>query len=263
MKRYRSNGKKSTDKMGFYVALSICLIAVGLAVWSAYTSINDYVNDDEDEYFASLVKETTAAVAQDLTGVTENSTEISTQLPTQVETKSVQEETVKENKGLYQTSTLPKEEQAAMQSELNSLQAVLKVNDNLICPVKNQNVIKQYSEEAVYNKTMKDYRAHTGCDFGAKEGEDVYAMCDGVVSDISVSEIYGVIVKIDSDDFSVYYCGLNSDTKIDKKQEVKQGDVIGTVSKIPGESKDESHIHIEIKVNDKLIDPLTVISNNE
>ena len=263
MKRYRTNSKKSTDKMGFYVALSICLIAVGLAVWSAYTSINDYVKDDEDEYFASLVKETTAAVAQDVTGVTQEETQLPTQQLTHSETQSTQEETKKENRSLYQTSTLPKEEQAAMQSELNSLQAVLKVNESLICPVKNQNVIKQYSEEAVYNKTMKDYRAHTGCDFGAKEGENVYAMCDGVVSDISVSEIYGVIVRIDSDEFSVYYCGLDSDKKIDKSQEVKQGDVIGTVSKIPGESKDESHIHIEIKVNDKLIDPLTVISNNE
>ena len=43
------------------------------------------------------------------------------------------------------------------------------------------------------------------------------------------------------------------------KEQVKQGDVIGTVSKIPCESKDPKHLHVEVKVGDKLIDPLAVI----
>lgn len=258
MKRYKH--AKSGEKTGFYVALSICLVAVGLAVWSAYTGISDYLDASDDGYYASLSDETAAAVAQDMTGVTEPDTEPETEEPTEPPTE---EATTVRSFTLYETSTLPRSEEAAVLDELDSLSAVLRVSHSLIYPVKSQSVLKQYSEDAVYSKTMRDYRAHTGCDFVAEAGEPVYAMCGGTVSDISVSELYGVIVTVDSGDFAVYYCGLSPDLSVDKGDEVISGDTIGTVSEIPCESADESHIHIEIRSGGKLIDPLTVISNDK
>ena len=124
-------------------------------------------------------------------------------------------------------------------------------------------VIKQYSEDAVFSKTLKDYRAHTGCDFGAKEGENVYAMCDGKVKNISVSELYGVIIEVESPGFSVYYCGMSNDMEVEKGDNLTAGDTIGTVGKIPSESADDSHIHVEIRVGKTLIDPLSVINKDE
>ena len=143
------------------------------------------------------------------------------------------------------------------------MEAVLKVFDSLIYPVKSGNVIKQYSEDAVYSKTMKDYRAHTGCDFGAKEGENVYAMCDGKVKNISVSELYGVIIEVESPGFCVYYCGMSNDLTVDEGENLTAGDTVGTVGTIPSESEDESHVHIEIRVGNTLIDPLSVINKDE
>ena len=80
-------------------------------------------------------------------------------------------------------------------------QAVLNVSENLVYPVKSRQVSKPYSEGGVYSKTLHDYRAHTGCDFTAEEGENIYAMCAGTVKDISVSELYGVIIEVDCGDF--------------------------------------------------------------
>lgn len=261
MKKYK-HSKNTPERTGFYVALSVCLIAVGLAVWSAYTGLSDRLDASSDEYVATLNHETLAAVAQPMTGVTEpDPTErpAETSIPTQPATEG--------KRGISLSETRPQDdgedETADAESELTSLQAVLKVADSLIYPTKSRSVLKQYSEEAVYNKTMEDYRPHTGCDFEADEGESVYAMCDGTVKNISSSELYGIIVEVDCTDFSVYYCGLSNELNVDKGDELKTGDTIGTVSLIPSESKDDPHIHIEIRVGNKLIDPLNVISTSD
>lgn len=252
MKKYKHNrSKKPTERAGFYIALSICLVAVGLAVYSTYTSVSEYLSQD-DEYYSSLV-ETTAAVAQDVTGVTEAHTELATEPQT--------EETQTKSFTIYESSTLPDTEDvdADAQSELDSLSPVFKVSESLIYPVDSESVLREYSESAVYNSTMQDYRAHSGTDFVANKGEKVYSMCDGVVSSISFDEHYGVIIEVSSSDYSVFYCGVDSDTNVRMKDQVKQGDVLGTVSEIPCESNDAEHLHVEIKVGDTLIDPLTVI----
>ena len=254
MKKYKHNrAKKRTERVGFYIALSICLVAVGLAVWSTYTSVSDYLAESETEYYSSLL-ETTAQVAQNVTGVTEEPTELPA---TADEPKTT--ETRDKSITLYESSTLPRTEDVDAESDLDSLSAVLKVTESLIYPVDSKSVLKEYSETAVYNSTMKDYRTHTGTDFVAKEGENVYSMCDGVVNSISFDERYGVIMEVSSTDYSVLYCGISSETNVRMKDQVKQGDVLGTVSQIPCESDDPVHLHVEVKVGDKLIDPLTVI----
>lgn len=259
MKKYR-HSKNTPDRTGFYVALSICLIAVGLAVWSAYSNISGYLDTSDDTYFSSLSFETLAAVAQPVTGVTEPE---STSSPTETAPPAEQETQGRKSIMISESMTEPAEEESAVNAELSSLQAVLKVADSLIYPVKSQSVLKQFSEEAVYSKTMGDYRSHTGCDFVADEGEPVYAMCSGTVKNISSSELYGIIVEVESSGFSVYYCGLSNDLNVDKGEELSPGDTIGTVGLIPCESADDPHIHVEIRVGNKLIDPLSVINTSD
>lgn len=264
MKRYvHKEQKDATERVGFYIALSICMVAVGLAIWSAYSTFGKNT-DDGGHTFASLKSTSTQAVAQDMTGVTEADTQPATESATEPVTENNSVPPTERTKGfvVYDTETLPAIEIADTTEKLDAMEAVLKVADDLIYPVKSGSVIKQYSEDAVFSKTMKDYRAHTGCDFGAKEGENVYAMCDGKVKNISVSELYGVIIEVESPGFSIYYCGVSNDMKVEKDDDVSAGDTIGTVGQIPSESADESHVHVEIRVGNTLIDPLSVINKN-
>ena len=249
-----NQSKENTEKPGFYIALAVCMVAVGLAVWSAYTTLDEKNDPSDSGYFASL-SSSTAPAAQPMTGVTEPATKKPTEAPTQPQTHS-------KSITVYETSPPTRAEDADREEEISSLQAVLRVTDSLIYPVKSRSVLKQYSEDAVFSQTMRDYRAHTGCDFSADEGENIYAMCAGTVKDISVSELYGVIVEVGSEGFSVYYCGLDPELSVDKGNELKEGDTIGTVAQIPCESADDPHVHVEIRVGSKLIDPLSVINNN-
>ncbi len=263
MKKYKNTQKKKAyERAGFYVALSVCLMAVGMAAWSAYSALSDNAVDSDSSYFSSL-SSATVAVGQDMTGVTESETaaetqQTETQIPTQEQTQP-QEKT----RSFSLSETMPEESDSAEQKALTTMQAVMKVDDSLVYPVKSRKVTKEYSEDSVYNSTMKDYRAHTGCDFAAEEGENVYAMSGGTVKDISVSELYGAIVEVDCGDYTVYYCGLSNDFSVENGYELKAGDTIGKVGKIPSEISEGSHIHIEIRVGDKLIDPLSVIESED
>ena len=259
MKRYKhANDKRPTERVGFYIALSVCMMAVGFAVWSAYSTLNEDINPSDNTYFSSLSTEN-AAVAQEMTGVTEPETQAVTAAPTEHPTER---ETLVES-GLMLSETRPPEtEEKEDEDAVDTLQAVLRVTDSLVYPVKSRQVTKPYSEDGVYSATLHDYRAHTGCDFAADEGENVYAMCGGAVKEISVSELYGVIIEVDCGDFSVYYCGLDSDFMVEKEDHVDAGDTIGTVGHIPCESADSPHVHIEIRAGSRLIDPLSVIEND-
>ena len=70
MKKYSKHktSHRPSDRIGFYIALSICLVAVGLAVWSTYTSVGDYLKEKNNEFSASLTDEQ-APVAKDVEGV--------------------------------------------------------------------------------------------------------------------------------------------------------------------------------------------------
>lgn len=260
MKKYKhANDKKTTERVSFYIALSICLMAVGFAAWSAYSTFRDTPEPSDNTYFSSLSTEK-AAVAQDMTGVTVSVTEP----PTQAAIQETAQPATEAERSIMISETKPDEKQDVMMDDASAqLQAVLKIDESLVYPVKSQQVTKPYSEDGVYSNTLHDYRAHTGCDFAAEEGENIYAMCAGTVKDISVSELYGVILEVDCGDFTVYYCGLDTEFIVEKEQEVSTGDTIGTVGHIPCESDDGAHIHIEIRVGDQLVDPLSVIGSDD
>ena len=258
MKHYKQKKeKKPTERVSFYIALSICMMAVGFALWSAYANMNSEPETGGNTYFSSLSTEN-APVAQEMTGVTEAETEPEaedeTEAPAAAETMPAQSMVISE--------TLPTASDDDDNEDVQDpLQAVLRVSEDLVYPVKSRLVTKAYSEEAVYNKTLRDHRAHTGCDFAAEPGENVYAMCGGTVKNISVSELYGVIIEVDSGDYVICYCGLDTEFVVEKGDEVAAGDTIGTVGQVPCESEDEPHVHIEIRVGERTVDPLSVIDS--
>ena len=83
MKRYQhAKDKKPTERVSFYIALSVCLMAVGFAAWSAYSTFTETPQPTDVTYFSSLSTEN-AAVAQEMTGVTEPETQAPTEAATQ------------------------------------------------------------------------------------------------------------------------------------------------------------------------------------
>lgn len=249
---YQKDKKSRKEKIGFFTALAVCISALGLALYSTYAGVGgfDNANVTEPTYVATL-EGGTDAVDNNVTGVTVTETTVVTSAPVTIATE---EQTGAEN------TTDPYE---SYTGDNNSLQTMLQVADCLSYPVTSRTVLREYSEEAVYSETMKDYRAHTGVDFKADIGENIMSMSDGEVEDIYTDDMFGKVIRIRNGNFSILYCGISGKIYCAEGEQITQGDVIGQVGEVPCESADDMHLHVEVWVGNNHIDPLTVISNNE
>lgn len=243
----RNNKKKNTmkGKVGFYVSLAICVTAIGLAVWSTYTSYSDYKEKQQE------VTVTATQANNTVTGITVDLTTTSTVATTTEETTTTATTT---------TATEPTTENTS--TTMSAVETMLQVPGSLIYPIDNAKVSKAYSQDVVYSKTMGDYRSHLGLDFQCKKTAKVLAMADGLVSDIYDDERMGTVLIEDCGSFMIYYSGLDN-IKVNLNDSLSKGDTISNVGTIPSENKDGIHLHISVRVNGSYVDPLSVISNNE
>jgi len=107
---------------------------------------------------------------------------------------------------------------------------------------------------------LKVYRSHSGLDIGAPMGADIIAANDGVVIKSTYMSSYGNVVMIDHGGgvITVYAHGSELVAKLGNT--VKRGDVVlkcGSTGWSTG-----PHLHFEIRINGKTIDPFPYITNN-
>ena len=112
----------------------------------------------------------------------------------------------------------------------------------------------------VFSQTMNDYRTHNGVDFKGVKGESVNTVASGKVISVEKNAVWGNTVTIDHGNGTVSkISGLADEALISAGCDVNEGTVIGVVGEIPDDSKDDSHVHLEIRVNGELVDPLEIL----
>lgn len=118
-------------------------------------------------------------------------------------------------------------------------------------------VAREYSKgEIVKNKTTDDWRTHNGVDINGAEGDQVNAICDGTVTELEHSEIWGTIITINhGNGFTAKYYGLQKDTTAQPGDEVKANSKIGVLGEIPIESADGIHLHFELYKDGVTVSP--------
>ena len=170
MSENNSRKKKSRyEKAGFYTALSICLIAVTMAVYSTYNTISGAKEPTEQP------TTTAVEVNNQVTGITEIAEE--TTFP-----KVANEITVPTISVTIPPYTEPTEQDTTR----NALQTMLSTDLTLSYPLNQKNIIREYSEKTVYYKSLNVWKSHLGVDFAGEIGDEVTAMTGGAV--ITVKE---------------------------------------------------------------------------
>ncbi len=98
---------------------------------------------------------------------------------------------------------------------------------------------------------------HKGVDLKASEGQSVKASADGVVSFAGEQRGYGNIVIIDhTGDIQTAYAHLSS-VKVNKDDDVKQGDIVGSAGQTG--TATGPHLHFEVRLNGTQVDPMDYI----
>ncbi len=213
----------------FYVILAICLIAVGVAGWAAFDSLNNITTDDENPSYEPPNESYNEPIE-----------DIPSEIPDTPTDTPVTDEPYSEP-----TDTTPKRP----------------VAESFIMPVKDGEIIKGYDETSLqFSATYSDMRIHLGTDIKAEADSPVYACGDGVVSKIYEDELFGRTVEIDhGNGIIVKYTGLADNLAVKEDYMVSCGDKLGTLSGVPSECGDDMHIHIEVTKNGKAVDPIKTL----
>jgi len=109
----------------------------------------------------------------------------------------------------------------------------------------------------ISNTTENEIEFHKGLDISVPVGSSVFALSDGTVSEISVSNTMGNYVVISHGDYETIYAHLNQ-AICNKGDTVKAGDAIG-FSGATGRTL-SPHLHFEVRVNGEAVDPMDYLS---
>jgi len=128
--------------------------------------------------------------------------------------------------------------------------------NNFIKPLENAIITGVYGSQRILNGKPK--WPHYGIDFAAKEGTEIKAMLDGVVTLAEPDLFYtgGTLIFDHGHGISTLYMHMKK-LMVTKGQKVKQGDIIGTV----GSTGRSTGAHLDVRLNwfNVRLDPASVL----
>jgi len=219
-------GKRNLN--GFYLALAVCLVAVGgVAIATFYKSTTGIKTKPDDI-------------------ISNSTTTLNRTVPTQPVGKVV--------------TNVPKDNTPTTTPGPPASTTTAKAADLFILPLSNEIICQYSNNKPVYSKTMNDWRVHNGVDFKGTKGQSVKALADGEILSINKKDsLWGGMVVINHGyGIESRYCGVTV-SSLKKGDTVKVGEVIGSLSDIPYESAEGPHLHIEILVNGEYVNPVEAI----
>lgn len=110
-----------------------------------------------------------------------------------------------------------------------------------------------------YDETLEDYRFHHGTDMPLSLGELVFCAFDGEITEIGNDDYYGQWVEITHEGGIITkYYGI--ETNLASGISLKAGEVVGQVVASPlFETEQIPHLHFEVWLDGKTVDPLLYI----
>ncbi len=216
---------------GFYIALAVCLLAVGVVAAVSLFGTSP-VKESDDPAPVTTAAFTTAPTAAPTTAQ-----------PVQIPVTDVADlrtaPTTAPTTAAPTTSPAPKE--------------------LYVLPLTNEVCAPFSADQPLYSETMGDWRTHVGVDFVGANGQTVKAAADGTVRSIEQDVLWGDIVEIDHG-FGIVtrYCGVTA-RGIAEGETVSVGQEIGVLSAVPCEAAEGAHLHLEVLSGEKRLDAVSVI----
>ena len=249
--------QKKVDKTGFYAALAICVLAIGIAAWSTYDTMSDFLTPEDDSTAVSAPEESAVPPSEKEDPETDieegHGHGTASSVPMETKPTAVPEPS-KSTEEVPIHVPVVREPAAA---ETAAEPAAYTESESWRRPVGSGEVLSAYSDIPVYSETMRDYRVHYGADYAAERGETVKAVANGLVKKAYTDMLYGNILVIEHGKAEVRYCGLGETFLVDPGEVVRAGQDIGSVTAAPCESAMEPHLHIEVIENGTAVDPET------
>lgn len=266
------NGRRFSEnkarRNGFYLALAVCLVAVGIAAWSTFDAVQGYISATEELESQSSVssgrsddpqaQKSPAPSGKPQAGAAARPSPTPAATPAPKPTYVPKPSSPPAAESPEPADTEPQEPQVPVNAPM------YEISEEMIYPVSGETVQKAYSAGApVYSETMKDWRIHAGTDFEAQSGEQVLACGNGIVKETYTDSMLGNVAVIEHGDYVFSYCGLGENFLVKPEDVVTMGQAIGTVTAVPAESADRPHLHLEVRKDSAYLDPTAVIEGKD
>ena len=210
---------------GYYIALILCAVAIGISGYLYYRNIN----------------KPSADVAEPTTSVVE--------LPQQ-------------NADVPAAVTQPNGETQQSSQPVTTEPSAAKKPGKRVSPVSGQTVSEYAVECLSYNQTTRDWRTHDGVDIAAEAGSVVCAAADGEVYSVFEDEIMGTtVVLLHDGGYTTYYASLDAEVSVNPGQQVQAGQTIGYVGRTALlESAIGDHVHFSVSCSGQSVDPVVFLA---
>ena len=123
-------------------------------------------------------------------------------------------------------------------------------------------VVRSYSDkEPSYSETLEVWEIHKAIDVEANENQEVKSLSNGTVLDVYDDDKYGMSVKIQSSDNTVFvYSSLSKNINVKKGDKVTDGQSIGYAGNTSDvECLSGVHVHLEAYKNNTAINPMSLL----
>ena len=215
------SNKKFTNGKGYYIALALCAVAIGVSGYLYYSHANE-----ED----AQLNNPDVTVDQTVLGGENDLPVVATQ-PQQSGTQPTE-------------TTVPSP-------------TVTRKPLQTAAPVEGEIVMVYAMDSLGYNPTTRDWRTHNGVDIAADAGSKVLAAAEGTVYTVYEDDTMGMTVVIrHQDGYITKYASLASEVTVKAGDTVTMGQQIGYVGNTALlESAIGDHLHFSVTCNDEPVDP--------
>ena len=215
-----SNNKfsSSISGKGYYIALILCAVAIGISGYLYYQNAND--------------------------------TPAQLQSPTDVVSRE-------EDSGKEHVSAVATQPGAMEQQTQQPAPTTPRVAIKTAMPVEGSTVAPYAMDTLSYNQTTRDWRVHNGIDIAAEAGTEVMAAADGTVYTVYEDDTMGTTVVIRHEEgYTTKYASLSESVSVAAGDTVTMGQTIGTVGQTALlESAIGDHVHFSVTCDGENIDP--------
>ena len=222
------SNKKFTESFGskgYYIALVLCAVAIGISGYLYYRNTTDNQTKDPGQ-----------------SAISANS----------------------DQSDLQVGATQPMDTQG-QSTEPSSVTDPVKKPAKIRQPVSGETISSYAMDVLSYNQTTRDWRTHNGIDIAAQSGTDVCAAADGTVYTVYEDESMGTTVVIRHEGgYVTTYASLHPEVVVEEGQTVSAGEVIGAVGNTSlSEAGQGAHLHFAVSRNGENIDPEVYLPKEE
>lgn len=253
-KSFRQKTEDFLSGRGFYIALSACVLVIGISAWTLLAS-------------GALADRTDVATDNSITAGVVEKNDVQDTITKPViekkpvpkdETPIVPDEIVETDEPDSAETVIPDE--PAPEDVVETMAPAEETAEPLkfAWPVYGEVEVGYFADELVYNKTMMDWRTHSAIDISADLGAKVIACANGTVTDIYEDVMLGTVVVIDhGDGLQSIYANLADTPTVSVGDSVTATSVIGAVGDTAiGETGQPYHLHFAMTQDGESVDPM-------